>query len=417
MIREYGGLPLFTSARALSAQSWRAARSLRARSLPGLRLGAVVQTVGARVGASIFSFGASIIAARALGPHGRGELAVLIAVPGVIGIMGLLGLDTANLRFAGQSHSAFRQVVRRALVFALAAGTAMSAAWWLAGLPWPLLRLGLDPRLALLSAALCPASLLLTLLANAEIGRGRTAVYNVVMAGTMAVYLTGVITLLVAGHLTVVACFTVYGASQVLGIIALLVLATKRVHDDGAGIPIRQYGSYALRAYLPNLVQYGMLRMDVPVIQVLAGTTAVALYTVALPFAEALLLLPVAVGLVLFPQVTSGTVNRAATQRIAVAVMIATTALAAAIAVATPIVIPVLYGSPYRDSVAVVWSMLPGLVIFSAARTTQTYFSGTDNLRPVVMAAVAGVIAGLIALLALVFRFGAMGAGVADSAG
>jgi O-antigen/teichoic acid export membrane protein/O-antigen ligase len=408
---------LFASVRALPAKSWRAACSLRARALPGLRLGTVVQTVAARVGASIFSFGASIIAARALGLHGRGELAVLIAVPGVIGIMGLLGLDTANLRFAGQSHSAFRQVVRRALVFALGVGTAMAGLWWLAGLLWPLVRLGLDPRLALLSATLCPASLLLTLLGNAEIGRGRTAVYNVVMAGTMAVYLAGVVILLVAGHLVVVACFAVYGASQVLGIIALLVLATKRVHDDGECVPMRQYGSYALRAYLPNLVQYGMLRMDVPVIQVLAGTTAVALYTVALPFAEALLLLPVAVGLVLFPQVTSGVVNRAATQRIAIAVMITTTALAAAIAVAAPLVVPVLYGSPYRDSVTVVWSMLPGLIIFSAARTTQTYFSGTDNLRPVVMAAVAGVTAGLIALLALVFRFGAVGAGIADSVG
>jgi O-antigen/teichoic acid export membrane protein/O-antigen ligase len=380
-------------------------------------VGAVVQTVIARVGASIFSLGASIIAARTLGLRGRGELAVLIAVPGVIGIMGLFGLDTANLRFAGQSHSAFRQVVRRAVGFALGMGTALATAWWLAGLLWPLLRLGLNPRLALLSAALCPASLLLTLLGNAEIGRGRTAVYNVVMAGTMAVYLAGVVTLRVADHLTVVACFAVYGASQVLGIIALLVLATKRVHDDGEGIPMRQYGSYALRAYLPNLVQYGMLRMDVPVIQVLAGTTAVALYTVALPFAEALLLLPVAIGLVLFPQVTSGAVNRAATQRIAIAVIITTTALAVAIAVAAPIVVPVLYGSPYRDSVTVVWSMLPGLVIFSAARTTQTYFSGTDNLRPVVLAAVAGITAGLVALLALVFRFGALGAGIADSVG
>jgi O-antigen/teichoic acid export membrane protein/O-antigen ligase len=331
--------------------------------------------------------------------------------------MGLLGLDTANLRFAGQSYSAFRQVVRRALVFALGLGTAMAAAWWLAGLRWPVVRLGLDPRLALLSAAVCPSSLLLTLLGTAEIGRGRTAVYNVVTAGAMVVYLAGVATLRVAGHLTVVACFAVYGASQVLGIIALLVLATKRVNDDGADIPMREYGSYALRAYLPNLVQYGMLRMDVPVIQVLAGTTAVALYAVALPFAEALLLLPVAVGLVLFPQVTSGVVNRAAAQRIAVAVLITTTALAAAIAVATPLVVPVLYGSTYRDSVTVVWSMLPGLIIFSAARTTQTYFSGTDNLRPVVMAAVAGVAAGLITLLALVFRFGAVGAGVADSAG
>ena len=408
---------MFTSARTLSAQSWRAAQGLRARAVPGLRLGAVVQTVAARIGASIFSFGASIIAARELGLHGRGELAVLIAVPGVIGIMGLLGLDTANLRFAGQSHSAFRQVVRRALVFALVLGTAMAGAWWLAGLLWPLVRLGLDPRQALLSAALCPATLLLTLLGNAEIGRGRTAVYNVVIAGTMAVYLAGVVVLLVAHHLTVVGCFAVYGASQVLGIIAFLVLATKRVNDDGEGVPIRQYGSYALRAYLPNVVQYGMLRMDVPVIQVLAGTTAVALYTVALPFAEALLLLPLAVGLVLFPQVTSGAVNRAATKRIAVAVLITTTAFAAAIAAVTPIVVPALYGSPYRDSVAVVWAMLPGLIIFSAARTTQTYFSGTDNLRPVVMAAVAGVAAGLITLLALVFRFGAVGAGIADSAG
>jgi O-antigen/teichoic acid export membrane protein/O-antigen ligase len=342
---------------------------------------------------------------------------VLIAVPGLIGIMGLLGLDTANLRFAGQSHSAFRQVVRRALVFALGVGTAMAAAWWLAGLLWPLLRLGLDPRLALLSAALCPATLLLTLLGNAEIGRGRTAVYNIVIAGTMAAYLAAVVILLVADHLTVVVCFAVYGTSQVLGIIALLVLATKRVNDDGEGVSMRQYGSYALRAYVPNLVQYGMLRMDVPVIQVLAGTTAVALYAVALPFAEALLLLPVAIGLVLFPQVTSGVVNRAAAQRIAVAVIITTTALAVAIAVATPIVVPVLYGSPYRDSVTVVWSMLPGLIIFSAARTTQTYLSGTDNLRPVVLAAVAGVAAGLITLLALVLRFGAVGAGIADSAG
>jgi O-antigen/teichoic acid export membrane protein/O-antigen ligase len=408
---------LFTSARALSAQSWRAARSLRARRLPGLRLGTVVQTVGARVGASIFSLGASIVATRALGPHGRGQLAVLIAVPGVVGIMGLLGLDTANLRFAGQSHSAFRQVVRRALVFSLGLGTAMAAAWWCAGLLWPLLRLGLDPRLALLSAALCPASLLLTLLGTAEIGRGRTAIYNIVTAGAMVVYLAGVVILLVAARLTVYTCSVAYGASQVLGIIALLMLATKRVHDDGADIPMRQYGSYALRAYLPNLVQYGMLRMDVPVIQVLAGTTAVALYAVALPFAEALLLLPVAVGLVLFPQVTSGAVNRAATQRIAITVMITTTAFAAAIAVATPLVVPVLYGSPYRESVTVVWSMLPGLIVFSAARTTQTYLSGTDNLRPVVMAAVAGVAAGMIALLALVFRFGALGAGIADSAG
>ena len=414
--RGCGGLPLLNCARCLPGLPRRGARSLRA-WIPGLQLSTVAATVGARVGAGAFAFGASVIAARVLGPHGRGQLAVLIAVPGVIGTVGLLGLDTANLRFAGLSHSAFRQAVRRAVVFSLAAGTAMGAGWWTAGSLWPPVRLGLDPRLALLCAALCPASLLLSLLGTAEVGRGRTAVYNLVTAATAAVYLAGIVALQLTGPLTVIACFAAYATSLSLGAVALLALSTKRVHSDGGSVPLRQYSGYALRAFLPNVVQYGMLRMDVPVIQVLAGTTAVALYAVALPFAEVLLLLPVAVGLILFPQVTSGAVNRAAAGKIRVTVLVTTAALAGGIAVAIPVIVPHLYGPAYHGSVAVVWCMLPGLIIFSAARTTQTYLSGTDNLRPVVIASAAGLAAGLVTLLALVARLGAPGAGIADSAG
>lgn len=403
-------------ARRLPGLPRRGARNLRAWT-PGLRLSTVAATVGARVGSAVFGFGASVIVARELGPHGRGLLAVLIAVPGVIGIVGLLGLDTANLRFAGRSHSAFRQAVRRAVLFSLTVGTAMGAAWWIAGSLWLPVRLGLDPRLALLCSALCPLSLLLALLGTAEVGRGRTTVYNLVMAATTATYLAGVIVLQLRGYLTVIACLAAYAAGQLLGTAALLVLGTKRVHFDGESVPLGQYSGYALRAYLPNVIQYGMLRMDVPVIQVLAGTTAVALYAVALPFAEALLLLPVAVGLVLFPQVTSGAVGEAAAGRIRIMVLATTAALAGGIAVAIPVIVPRLYGSAFHGSVAVIWCMLPGLVIFSAARTTQTYLAGTDNLRPVVIASVAGLVTGVVALLALTARYGAIGAGIADSAG
>jgi len=407
---------LLSSARRLPGLRQRGVRNLRAWT-PGLRLSTVAATVGARVGAGIFAFGASTIAARVLGLHGRGLLAVLIAVPGVIGTIGLLGLDTANLRFAGQSHSAFRQAVRRAVLFSLWAGTAMAAAWLIAGALWPPVRLGLNPSLALLAAALCPVSVLLSLLGTAEVGRGRTAVYNLVMAATMAAYLAGVVVLQLSEQLTVIACFVAYGASQLAGVGALLVLSSNRVNADGDSIPLRQYSGYALRAFLPNVVQFGMLRMDVPVIQVLAGTTAVALYAVALPFAEVLLLLPVAVGLVLFPQVTSGAVNMAAVGRIGVTVLAATAALAGGIAVAVPAIVPHLYGLRYQGSVAVIWCMLPGLVIFSAGRTTQIYLAGTDNLRPVIVASVAGLAAGLVALLVLVAGLGAVGAGIADSVG
>ena len=374
-------------------------------------------TVGARVGVGIFAFGASVIAARVLGLHGRGQLAVLVAVPGVISTVGLLGLDTANLRFAGLSHSAFRQAVRRAVHFSLGPGTAMAAGWLIAGLLWPPVRLGLDPFLALLAAALCPVSVLLSLLGPAEVGRGRTALYNLVMATLMALYFAAVVVLQQTGQLTVVTCFGAYGLSQVAGVIVLLMLSAKRVQADGDSVPLRQYSSYALRAFVPNVISFGMLRMDVPVIQLLAGTTAVALYAVALPFAEILLLLPVAMGLVLFPRVTSGAMDIAAVRRIGVTVLAAMAVIAAGIAVAVPVIVPHLYGLKYQGAVAVIWCMLPGLVIGSAARASQIYLAGTDNLRPVINASVAGLVAGLVALLALTGRFGAVGAGIADSVG
>jgi O-antigen/teichoic acid export membrane protein/O-antigen ligase len=385
--------------------------------LPGIRLAAVGGTMSARVIASMLSFAAGIVTARSLGTHGRALLALAIAIPAIFGVVGVLGLDNSNARFAGRSHSAFRQAVRRSVLFSGSAGCAMAAAWAMAGLRWPVLRVGLDPRLTVLSAMLCPISLLLTLLASAEIGRGRIFVYNTVTVSASAVYVVGVFALLLAGHVTVIGCVVACGAGQLCGVVALLAAAAVRVHPDGEKISMRRYTSYAGRAYLPNLAQYGMLRMDVPIVQALAGTTAVALYAVALPVAEGVMLLPTAVALVIFPRVTSGIVSQADSERIGQAVLMVTVLLAAAVAVTGPVLIPAVYGAPYRGSVAVVWSMLPGLVLFSAGRTHQAYLSATDRLRPVIWATAAAVVAGLAGLIGLVPRIGALGAGIADSLG
>ena len=317
-------------------------------ALPGLQPGAVSSTVGARIASSVLGLCAAIVTARGLGPHGRATLAVMTAVPVLFSVVAVLGLDNANARFAGRSHSAFRQIIRRSVLFSAVAGTTMAAAWWIAGLVWIQALLGLTPALALLSAALCPLSLLLMLLGSAEIGRGRVTVYNLVATATATTYTAGVILLLALGRLSVVGCFLACAMSQLVGIVSLLTLATRRVHADGERLPLRRYGGYAVRAYLPNLAQYGMLRMDVPIIQVLAGTSAVALYAVALPIGEALLMFPTSVALAIFPRVTSGAVDRKAADRIGRTVFATAAILAAAAALAAPVIIPMLYGAAYR---------------------------------------------------------------------
>lgn len=386
-------------------------------ALPGVNPATVGGTVGVRIASSVLGFGAAIITARGLGPHGRAQLAVMVAVPGLFSVIAVLGLDNANARFGGRSHSAFRQVIRRSVLFSAMAGTAMAAAWWLAGLIWPAALLGLTPALGLLSAGLCPFSMLAILLGAAEVGRGRVTVYNLVAIASTATYTAGVVLLLAAGRLSTVGCFLACGTSQMVSVSSLLVLAGRRVHPDGEVIPMRRYCSYAARAYLPNLAQFGLLRMDVPIIQVLAGTSAVALYAVALPIGEALLLVPSAVALVIFPRVTSGAVDRKAADRIGRTVFTGTAILAAATALAAPVLIPFLYGAAYHGSIAVVWWMVPGLVIFSGGRTLQAYLAATDRLRLIILATVAGITACLTGLLMLSPRFGAPGAAAADSVG
>lgn len=385
--------------------------------LPGVSVPAIGVTLGTRFLAMGLSFIAGVITARALGPHGRAVLAVMLSVPAILSIFGVFGLDNANARFAGRSHSAYRQLVRWSVAYSLLAGSALAAVWLLAGRAWPAVLLGLTPDLALLTAALCPIALLTTLLGTAEIGRGRVMAYNLATAVPTAAYLVGLVFLLVTGHLTVASCFLAAAAGQALSAIVLLLLSAARVHPDGDKVAVRQYGSYAIRAYLPNLAHYGMLRMDVPVIQLLAGSAAVAQYAVALPVAEGLLLVPTAVALVLFPQVTSGAVNREAAERIARLVFAVTAGLAAVVALAAPALMPAIYGAPYRGSIVVIWCMLPGLVLFSAGRTLQAYLAATDLLRPVISATAIGVVLNLALLFAMTPPFGAAGAGAADSAG
>jgi O-antigen ligase len=120
---------------------------------------------------------------------------------------------------------------------------------------------------------------------------------------------------------------------------------------------------------------------------------------------------------VIFPRVTAGAVDGPGAGRIGRAVVVVTAVLAAAVAVAAPVVIPSVYGAPYRGSVAVVWCALPGLVLFSAGRTSQAYLAATDKLRPIMVATLAGVVAGGASLVPLTSSFGAAGAGAADSIG
>ncbi|MCM0678498.1 O-antigen ligase family protein, partial [Micromonospora phytophila] len=319
---------------------------------------------------------------------------------------------------AGRSPAAHGHTVRASLRHVVTVGTVLAAVWAAAGLmTGPVVRLGLDPVTFGLALALCPVVLLSTLLGATEIGRGRATAYNLIVVTSLGTYLAGLAVVVATGRTTPAAVMAVYGVGQLVGLVVLVRRSRPdRAADRAAGLD-GEYRSSARRAYLPNLAQFGMIRTQIPVIQLLVGASAVGVYSVALALAEVLLIIPIAVSLVLVPMVANGGATWRSVARLGLRTLLITAVGAGVLAAAGPVVVPLLYGHHFAPAVPVLWALLPGVAFFALARVAQSYLTAMDRPAATAAAAVAGALVGLAGMALLVPRYGATGAGFAGSAG
>ncbi|WP_262283671.1 O-antigen ligase family protein [Micromonospora sp. MA102] len=380
---------------------------------------ATAGTAGTRIGTLLVSLVAGVVAARALGPHDRGLLAVAIASSAVFSTMFALGIDTANLRLAGRSAELHRYAALTSVRYALPLGVAAGTVWGLVGyLGGPTARLGLDPATFRLTLALCPVVLLAALLGAAEIGRGRAATYNLTVIGSLVAYLAALVLLVAVDRANPATVLGAYLLGQVGGLVVLLrqVVGSRHLARPAAETR-REYWSSARRGFAPNVAHFSMVRVQVPLTQVLIGASAVGVYSVALALAETLLIVPIALSLILVPTVANGHADWHQVARLAGRSLVVTVLSAAALAAAGPLLVATLYGDRFAPAVPVLWALLPGVVIFALARVAQSYLTATDRPAGTLVAAVAASVVGCGLMVALVPRFGPVGAGVAASAG
>src|SRR5258708_25585805 len=74
----------------------------------------------------VVSAATSIIAARSLGPDGRGWLAAALLMPSIVASFGTFGLETVLARRAASANSEDKSKYAEALVFGLLIGTVLS---------------------------------------------------------------------------------------------------------------------------------------------------------------------------------------------------------------------------------------------------------------------------------------------------
>lgn len=351
----------------------------------------------------IASFVSSVVVARALTLQERGKFGLLVAVAALAIQFGNLGVPMANTYLVARQPqlvgSLVANTVRGFMIVCILLAVCLAAAlrfvsawtplWGAAGVAvWLVATFGLAQLLA----------------QNLMAGRFQFSISNGVdlvsrigaIAGMAALWALGGATAL--WFAVIAALFggvaTWWGLRA--GRIGLILLPW-----DGA-LARRQF-DIGSRAYLCCLATFVLSRLPLYAVEPRGGLSGLAYYTQALVIGDTMLVVPAALGTVLFPSLAairdSGARIRATLKMAGITAVLmllgATTAV-----ILGPRLIPLIYGKNYAASMPVLLAMLPGIVALGICSVMQNALSANGYPWTAVFSPIASVLAVTVGLVA-----------------
>lgn len=375
-------------------------------------------TVATRGGVLVLGLVSSIIVNRALGPSGRGELAIATALAGLLSTIGTLGMHAANTYELGRDRSLLGVLLGNSFVLAILGGTICGAVVALVGLVAPG-ALGVPGGLLLLVIIAVPVGSASTLVQNLLLALTRVRAYNVAEFGQRLLFLAGLALLLSGGLLsaTTVLLVTVAAGAAALGYASVQLRSDEPLGLRVSWATFRGTIGYSLRGFAASLAAYLVVRLDVLLLDRFAGATEVGVYAVAVSVADLMLVLPTVVGLLLFPRLTGdSSVDRFRLASLATVCVGVLMALLAAVAwPSSELAVTLLYGDSFEGSGRALQLLLPGVVALSVTTTTNTYLASVGMPASILVGPVLALAVNIAVNVAITPTMGADGAAIAST--
>jgi O-antigen/teichoic acid export membrane protein len=397
---------------AAQRESAPAPRSRMSRDIAGI--------FGTRVLWMLMGMVSGVILARYLGPHDRGILALVLMLPMTAETLVKLGITQANIYLMNRKAAPVTQVIANCIVLALTLGVLSAAVVWLSrGLLVNSVLRGV-PTWAL-SAALARVPLLLLdhYLYGVLQATGRFSVYNRRLLLGEALRLVLVVTTVAILGYGLPAAVLLYLVVNIINV-ALLLVAMRG--DLRFPLPfnatlLREQLSFGTKSYVQTVTAHLLLRISVYMVSYFLGPAPTAFYSLALHLTEMVLEIPQAVGLVLFPRLTSlpkNEVHRLTAQACRRTLLI-TAPLALALAVLGPYVITLWYGSPYAPAGAPLPWAAVGVVMMSFYVIVTRDFTSRNRQQVNITAGLVALGSNVVLNLFLIPAYGIVGAAAATA--
>ena len=359
----------------------------------------------------------SVVAARMLGPSGRGELAAAQAIGGLVATIAAMGLGDAVVFFVARTPSeAGRFLASGGITIFLASAVAVPIGWFVVA------HLGLDHRALMATRAylfLAPVFALgLPGLMQRGLGNNRSwSLFR--LLGPLA-------------WLAALASAPLFGRSSVRIVVVFLVLQVPillivwlRIARRGAlvkpaprtdAIPMLRFGFPLLLSTLPALMN---LRLDQLVLATRVSSSELGIYAAAAAWSTLAVPLASAVGNAVLP-VLAGSREGVeqdfldAVLRRSLLLSFVTCGLTA---IAAPIGLPLLFGHRFQRAAPVAVVLCLASVFLCISAVSGEAVRGFGRTREVLLAEVTGALFGVGSLALLLPRYGLVGAGYASCIG
>ncbi len=349
----------------------------------------IAETYTIRLLGMVLSFVGTIILARELGPDGRGVYAALMALCAICVQFGNLGLPGSNTYHSAKNPGFVPTLVANSILAGIAIGALLLLALLALAHVLPQTDM-LTGGLLVLGALWIPCSLIYSLLQGVVLGLMKFRSVNQVELLQRTLMLMALGVLAYVGGLTVMSAF---GSSLlcliVSGAAMLMVLRPSLGRAPRPSVRLLYRGMpYGLRIYVASIFTFLVMRIDVVVVQQRLSSEDAGLLSVAVSLADALAVLPVVVGGIMFPQLAkeADVVNKwRITQRSALAVAATMGTILVVIAASAGWFIPALFGTPYAGAINLFLWLTPGIFCLALTSILSPYVAsvGQPLLYPI----------------------------------
>lgn len=371
----------------------------------------------------ISGFATSIILARVLGPEDRGIYALIILSPAVMGMLGTLGIEIANVYFSANKKYKLRDIVSNSLVSSIGLGLVIILLFWVASTTNAFQEFLIANNITFLYLWLAVFTVPIVLLSGffnrILLGREEIVKFNSVGIFKSIFQLGLVFVFLIVLDQGVFGAVLAYIVTTVC--VALLVtLFIKKLNRINFSINfelLKESLRYGGKGYLGNVAQFLNYRLDMLLVAYLLDINAVGYYTIAVGMAERLWMIPGSIGTVLFPRVSAigDTQANQLTPKISRHTLFIVFILSIVLLFLAKPLILVVFGISFLPSVKPLMILLPGIVALSFAKVLTSDLAGRGTPEFGTYASIVSLTVNIPLNLYFIPKWGISGAAFASS--